>query len=74
MKDVEKIMVHYEDGTTKDIEKGVVFTMQDTGHGECSITAEMVNIAGRDLYTIVSGVIEMAYKIGMFNDDGGAEE
>ena len=67
-KSAVKITVTYDDGTTKELEKGLVWCLADKHEAEqVEITAEMVAVSGKDLYTIVSAAIELGYRLGMFN-------
>ena len=67
-----KITVTYDDGTTKELEKGLVWCIADKPETrEAEITAEMVSMSGEDLFTIVRAAIELGDRLGMFN---GLEE
>ena len=66
-KNVAKVTLTYEDGTVKDLEKAVVFTLAENPDADqVDITADMVNIAGRDLYTVVDAAVELGMRLGMF--------
>ena len=66
-KNAVKITVTYDDGTTKDLEKGLVWCLTDKPEIEqVEVTAEMVAMSGKDLFTVVSAAIEMGVKLGMF--------
>lgn len=74
-KSAVKITVTYDDGTTKDLEKGLVWCLTDKPEDEqVEITAEMVAMSGKDLFTVVSAAIEMGVKLGMFNGMEGDDE
>ena len=65
-----KITVTYDDGTTKDLEKGLVWCLTEKPETETvEITAEMIAMSGKDLYTVVSAAIKMGVKLGMFNTE-----
>lgn len=67
-KSAVKITVTYDDGTTKELEKGLVWCITDkpeTREGE--ITAEMVSMSWEDLFIIVGAAIELGDRLGMFN-------
>lgn len=69
-KDVDKIVIHFTDGSTKEINKGFLANMvEHEENGTCEITFDMVHVAGKDLATIVSAVTEFGFKAGMFSDD-----
>ncbi len=62
-----KITVSYDDGTVKDLEKGLVWCLTEIPETEqVEITAEMIAMSGKDLFTVVSATIEMGVKLGMF--------
>ena len=74
-KNAVKITVTYDDGSTKDLEKGLVWSLTDKPEDEqVEITAEMVAMSGKDLFTVVSAAIEMGVKLGMFNGMEGDDE
>lgn len=67
-KSAVKITVTYDDGTTKDLEKGLVWCIADKPETrEEVITVEMVAMSGKDLFTIVGAAIELGDRLGMFN-------
>ena len=67
-KSAVKITVTYDDGTTKELEKGLVWSIADKLETrEEEITAEMVAMSGKDLFTIVGAAIELGDRLGMFN-------
>lgn len=66
-KNAVKITITYDDGTKKEIEKGLVWCVADIPEEEkAEITAEMVCMSGKDLFTIVSAAIELGDRLGMF--------
>ena len=68
-KNAVKITVTYDDGTVKDLEKGLVWFITEIPEKEqVDITAEMVAMSGKDLFTVVNAAIEMGVRLGMFND------
>lgn len=66
----KRIVVEYEDGTAKELEKGLVFRFEDEDEDTdtAHITAELVGMTGRDLYTVVGAAVDLGVKLGMFND------
>lgn len=67
-KSAVKITVTYDDGTVKDLEKGLVWCLTEMPETkQVEITAEMIAMSGKDLYTVVSAAIEMGARLGMFN-------
>lgn len=69
-----KIAITYDDGSTVELDKGLVFRIADVDENTSTVTAEMLNMSGRDLYTVVSGAIELGQKLGMFDNLGGEED
>ena len=66
-KSAVKITVTYDDGSTKDLEKGLVWSLTDKpGTGQVEVTAEMVAVSGKDLYTVVEAAVELGMRLGMF--------
>lgn len=69
MADAEKITITYDDGTTKDLEKGLVFHLHDIpGDGHIEVTADLIGMSGKDLFTVVTAAVELGMKLGMFSD------
>jgi hypothetical protein len=74
-KDVDKITMHYTDGTTKEIDKGFIAGVTDGEEpGTENITFTMIHIAGSDLKDIVASIVELGFKLGYFNDDDNESE
>lgn len=61
-----RIVVEYEDGSARELEKGCVFIF-DAGDEDTDthITAEMIGMTGSDLYALVNAAVNLGYKIGM---------
>ncbi|MBR2582646.1 MAG: hypothetical protein IKO83_01475 [Oscillospiraceae bacterium] len=71
-KNAVKITVTYDDGTAKDLEKGLVFRLTEKPEAEqVEIMAEMVAMSGKDLYTVVAAAVELGSRLGMFNGSEG---
>lgn len=71
-KDIEKIVLHYADGTIKTVDKGFIADLIPSDDDEtCEITFHMVHISGNDLSNMIEGVAELGLKMGLFggNDD-----
>lgn len=65
---VEKITLTYSDRTTKDIDKGLVFRIKENPEEDTAeITADMVGMSGKDLFTVVQAAVELGVRLGMFN-------
>lgn len=70
----KRITVEYEDGSIKELDKGLVFSFEDEAEETAHIVAELINMDGRDLYTVVSAAMELGAKLGMFGDREDAED
>lgn len=69
----KRITVEYEDGSVEELDKGLVFRFEnkDEDADTALITAELVNMSGMDLYTVVSASVELGMKLGMFSGKEG---
>lgn len=65
--EVEKITVHYSDGTTKEFEKGFFCEFSPLENGEQTLSFIRAHCTGRDLETIISGCVQLGVQLGMFN-------
>ena len=71
-KDIERIIVKYDNGTEKEISKGVIITLnKNENQDEEKMTFEFADIKRNELANILYGVIQMGNKIGLF---GGGDE
>lgn len=73
----KRVVVEYEDGSVRELDKGLLFRFEneDEDTDTAIITAELVNMTGRDLYTVVSASVELGVKLGMFSGkEGRADE
>lgn len=60
----KKIVVEYEDGTVKDLGKGLVLRIEeDTANLTAKVTAELVGMSGRDLYTVVEAALGLGMRL-----------
>lgn len=76
----KKIVVEYEDGTVKELGKGLVFRIEeDAANLTAKVTAELVGMgrvvgmSGRDLYMAVGAAFELGMRLGMFDDKEGTD-
>lgn len=72
--DARRIVVEYDDGSTRELEKGAVwhFEKDESEPNTMRITAELINISAKELRLIVDGAIELGARMGLFGDIGGA--
>lgn len=74
-KSAVKITVTYDDESTQDLDKGLVFRLTDKPEDEqVEVTAEMVAMSGKDLYTVVGAAVELGMRLGMFKGSGDDDE
>lgn len=66
-KDVKKIVIHYEDGTEKVIDKGFFCNMKEED-GSAVLEFTMCHVSGREIELIVEGCLQLGFKLGMFDD------
>lgn len=66
---VENIVLKYEDGTEKKINKGVIITVGEVdSEGDTTMNFEFANCKGEDLTSIIWGVMNMADEMGMLDN------
>lgn len=66
---VQKIVLKYDDGTKKEINKGVIITDNVGNNEDHNLTFEFANISGGELANIVLGVVQMGVEMGLFGDN-----
>lgn len=60
-KEIRRLIVEYEDGTTKEIEKGFTARVDNN-----NVSFDMVNMENSDLSILCLSVLEMGDKLGIF--------
>lgn len=65
---LEKIILKYDDGTEKEIDKGLVINNKCLDNGDCKLEMEFVNMKGTELRNVIYGVLEFGYKSGILED------
>ena len=68
------IHINYQDGTQENIEKGLVFHFTGSTDSELHITADMVNMSGKDLIEVIYACIELGDRACLFDDEENPEE
>lgn len=69
--DIEKIVLHFSDGTTKEVNKGFIANMEvDDKAKQANLTVSMVNISGAEIRFIVEGMVEFGIRAGFFKEGG----
>lgn len=65
----EKIIVQYDDGSTKELTKAVAFSFEPVpgDDSQISVIADMVQMTGRDMAMITHGVMGIADRLGIFD-------
>lgn len=74
--DAKRVVVEYDDGSTRELEKGAVwhFEKDESKPNAMQLTAELINISAKELCLIVKGAIELGARMGLFGDLGGASD
>lgn len=70
---VEDIIILYDDGTVKRLDKGVVIHFKDKKpetdkDGTIGMTFDMLEINSRDLGLVVTSIMQLGLELGMFDD------
>lgn len=74
-KNAEKITITYDDGSTKELKKGLVFHIEGNPSAESiTVTADMVAMSGKDLFTVVEAAVELGVQLGMYGDTEAADD
>lgn len=68
--DVEKFVVHYDNGEQRVVDKGFFCEMKEED-GACVLDFIMSHVSGRELEHIVFGCVELGMKLGMFDKKEG---
>lgn len=70
--DIEKIVLHFTDGSTKEVPKGFIANMEvDEAKQQATMTFHMCHMSGAEMQYIVNGMVEFGLKAGFFDEDGG---
>ena len=70
--DIVKITVEYEDGTTREVNKGFLCTMTPMEDG-IEFTFDMLHISGEELKDIVGGMLQLGMKLYGSQEDADDE-
>ena len=70
---VEDIIVLYDDGTVKRLDKGMVIHFKDKNpetdkENEIGMTFDLLEMKGQDLGLVVTAVLQFGVGMGMFDD------
>lgn len=65
-RNIQKIVLHYDDGTEETINKGFIGNMEEND-GNVHVVFGMCHIAGRELENIIWGCIQLGEKLGLFD-------
>lgn len=73
--DIEKIVLHFADGTTREVKKGFIASMKvDEKNLQASMTFNMVHMSGAEMKYIVNGMLEFGMRAGFFAENEGEDE
>ncbi len=67
-KDVEKIVIHYEDGAEKVIDQGFFCNMKEED-GSAVLEFTMCHVSGKELELIIEGCLQLGFKLGMLKEE-----
>lgn len=65
---IKKIIIEYENGENKTIEKGVVMHTTTIDEDTENVAFDMCNISGREISSIVMSVMQLGEQLGMFKN------
>lgn len=65
-REVKRIVLEYNDGSTEIIEKGLATRFIEHENGEVTASFDMVSIGGQDLYMVVMAMLELGNRMGFF--------
>jgi hypothetical protein len=68
-KTLAKITLTWADGSSEEIDKGLVarFELDDDGGG--IMTSSMIGLSGGEMEAVVSGFVRLGFEMGMFEDE-----
>ena len=66
---VSRIILEYEDTSTREISKGFVAQFTENDNDTITSTFDMVGMSGKDLEMLVYSVIELGAKLGLFGKE-----
>lgn len=67
-KNAKRILVEFEDGSTKEITKGFVGSFTDGDSDTVTSTFDLVGMSGKDLMMMVMSIIQLGDKLGLFKE------
>lgn len=59
-KEIEKIVIHFEDGTTKEVDEGMVVSLQEKEEDQLTINMECCHIGGTEYQNMMYGLLKLA--------------
>ena len=69
-KNIDKITLHYGDGTTEEINKGFLVSFAaGKEKDEMTATFHMVHISGHELSAVVYSVLKLGQELGLFDEN-----
>lgn len=69
-KDLVKITLLYDDGSSREVDKGFICSMSPSEEydGSVEFIFNMCNVSGAELKTIIMGMVQLGERMGMFDD------
>jgi hypothetical protein len=69
---IKKIIIEYEDGTKRDVEKGFIADVGAICNAdedeEADVHFNFVNIGGKDIAEVIYAVTELGVRMGLFDN------
>ena len=72
-KDIVKIIVEYDDGTTREVNKGFLCTLTPPKDDSIEYTFDMLHISGAELKDVVGGMLHLGMKLYGSQEDADDE-
>lgn len=73
-KAVDRIIIAYEDGTTREIEQGMALWSEDYKDDHADVKAVLTHMKGKDLIMLIYAMVELGSRLGLFNREEREEE
>lgn len=72
-KELVEIKIKYDNGEEKIVKQGAVINFEELEDDEVNTTFHFLGISGQDLNLLVTSVVQLGMKLGMFDDEEAEE-
>ena len=72
-KELIEIKIKYDNGEEKIVKQGAVINFEALEDDEVNATFHFLGISGQDLNLLVTSVVQLGMKLGMFDDEEAEE-